>query len=247
LSWDLNYTFSKSIDDASGIQTSGVFGQAFILNALRPEDNRAVSDFDVRHIININGIWELPIGRGKTFGSGMNKWADGLIGGWQVSGIFRYNTGFPISGVSANFVDIAGWPTNWNSRSFVVRTRPVSSNPTNHGPGGVPNLFADPTTAYQSFRVAAPGETGDRNAIRYPGYIVMDLGLAKSWGMPWAENHKVQLRVDAFNVTNTQRFTAADTIFGLDPYLSSPSRTFGNFGAIQGTPRVIQFAIRYDF
>lgn len=247
LTWDFNYTLSKSIDDASGLQTSGVFGQAFILNALRPEDNRSVSDFDVRHIINFNSVFELPFGRGKTYFSNMSKVADAFLGGWQISSIFRFNTGYPISGVSANFVDIAGWPTNWNARSFVVRTRPISSSPTANGPNGVPNLFTDPTQAYQSFRVAAPGETGDRNALRYPSYIVLDFGLAKSFQMPWNENHRIQIRADSFNLTNTQRFTLAESIFGLDPYRDTPSTTFGNFGAIQGAPRIFQFAIRYDF
>jgi hypothetical protein len=248
LTWDFNYTFSKSIDDASGIQTSGVFGQAFILNALRPQDNRSVSDFDTRHIININGVFELPFGRDRYFFSNMNKYTDLVLGGWQLSSVFRYNTGVPISGVSANFVDIAGWPTNWNSRSFVVRVRDVQTSPNKtSGEGGVPNLFRDRTAAYQSFRVAAPGETGDRNVLRYPGYIVMDLGLAKTFKMPWNENHKVQFRVDTFNLTNTQKFTDVDSIFGLDPFRETPSSTFGNFAAIQGTPRVIQFALRYDF
>jgi hypothetical protein len=57
----------------------------------------------------------------------------------------------------------------------------------------------------------------------------------------------VQFRVDAFNVSNTQRFALADTIFGLDPYREQPSSTFGNFSSIQGTPRILQFALRYDF
>ena len=66
LSLDFNYTLSKSIDNASGLQTSTSYGTAFILNPLRPEDNRAASDFDVRHIINANGIWQLPVGRGTA-------------------------------------------------------------------------------------------------------------------------------------------------------------------------------------
>lgn len=248
LTWDFNYTFSKSIDDASGIQTSGVFGQAFILNALRPKDNRSVSDFDTRHIFNVNGVFDLPFGKGRYFFNDMNKYANAVLGGWQLSSVFRYNTGVPISGVSANFVDIAGWPTNWNSRSFVVRTRDVSTSPNGtSGQGGVPNLFRDRTAAYQSFRVAAPGETGDRNLLRYPSYIDLDLGLAKTFNSPWNENHKIQFRVDTFNLTNTQKFTDVDSIFGLDPFRDTPSSTFGNFAAIQGSPRVIQFAIRYDF
>lgn len=244
ISWDANYTFSKSLDDASGIQTSGVFGAAFIHNALRQKDNKSVSDFDVRHIFNMNSIVELPFGKGRRFLNGSNSFVNGLIGGWQLSSIFRFNTGYPITD---GFVDIAGWPTNWNIRSYVTRIRSVSTSPTSNGPGGVPNLFSDPTAAYQSFRNAAPGETGDRNVLRYPSYWVLDMGLAKSFNMPWKEGHKIQFRVDTFNLTNTQHFTTADTIFGLDPFRDTPSTTFGNFGAIQGTPRVIQFAIRYDF
>ncbi len=248
LTWDFNYTFSKSMDDASGVQTSGVFGQAFIHNALRPEDSRSVSDFDVRHIINVNGVFELPFGRGKTFFGNMPKVADAIFGGWQLSSVFRFNSGYPISGSSANFVDVGGWPTNWNARSYVVRVSPIEASPNNtSGVGGVPNLFTDRTAAYKSFRVAAPGETGDRNAIRYPCYIVMDIGLAKTFRSPFGENHRIQLRVDTFNLTNTQKFTVVDSIFGLDPYRDTPSPTFGNFGAIQGSPRVIQFALRYDF
>ena len=245
LTWDANYTFSKSMDDASGVQTSGVFGAAFIHNALRQEDNRSVSDFDVRHIFNVNSIWELPIGRGKTFFGDMGKIANGFLGGWQLSSVFRYNAGFPITD---GFVDIAGWPTNWNIRSYVTRVRNIQTSPTVNGAnGGAPNLFSNPTAAYQSFRNAAPGETGDRNVLRYPGYIVLDLGLSKSFSMPWREGHKIQIRFETFNVSNTQKFNSADTIFGLDPFRDSPSTTFGNFGAIQGTPRVMQFAIRYDF
>ncbi len=244
LTWDANYTFSKSLDDASGVQTSGVFGAAFIHNALRQRDNFSVSDFDVRHIFNMNSVFELPIGRGKTFFNGMGPVTNALFGGWQVSSIFRFNTGLPITD---GFVDIAGWPTNWNVRSYVTRVRDVQTSPTKNGANGSPNLFSDVTAAYQSFRNAAPGETGDRNVLRYPGYIVLDMGLAKSFSMPWREGHKLQIRVDAFNVTNTQRFTTADTIFGLDPYSGTPSSTFGNFSQIQGSPRVLQFAVRYDF
>ena len=49
---------SHSLDDASGLQTSGNFGTALILNPIRQEDNYASSDFDVRHIVNVNGVWQ---------------------------------------------------------------------------------------------------------------------------------------------------------------------------------------------
>jgi len=242
LTWDFNYTFSKSIDDASGLQTSGVYGSAFITNALRQEDNRAVSDFDIRHIINMNSIWELPFGRGKTWLSNSSGLVNGILGGWQLSTIFRYNSGLPTSSP----VDVGGWPTNWNVRSWATATKAVQTSPTRGGGTVSPNLFSDPKAFYNSFRSPSPGETGSRNIIRYPGYIALDAGLAKTFGL--TERTKLQVRWDVFNVTNTQRLTGnADVTNGLDPQFGSPSASFYNFTSIQGTPRVMQFAIRLDF
>ncbi|NJM53778.1 MAG: TonB-dependent receptor, partial [Blastocatellia bacterium] len=113
LTYDINYTFSKSLDNASGLQTGGSYGSQFILNPLRPEDNRSFSDFDTRHIINANFLAQLPIGKGKQFFGNMNGFLDALVGGWQLSGIYRYNSGLP---TSAPF-DQAQWATNWNVQS----------------------------------------------------------------------------------------------------------------------------------
>ncbi|MBK9314104.1 MAG: TonB-dependent receptor [Acidobacteria bacterium] len=242
---DFNYTFSKSLDDTSGLQTSGSYGSAFILNPLRPKDNRAVSDFDARHLINANAVWDLPIGRGRSFGSGMSRALDAVVGGWQFSTIFRWNTGFPAT--SCCF-DAAQWATNWNVQSNGVRTKPLEGVENKK----IANIFADPVAAYRSFRNALPGETGERNFIRLPGYIGIDMGLAKTWAMPWSESHKLQFRWDSFNITNTQRLgTLLATRDGLgldiDPQLGTPPSVFGNFSGIQGTPRIMQFALRYEF
>jgi hypothetical protein len=242
LTWDFNYTFSKSIDGASGLQTSGVYGSAFSTNALRQEDNRAVSDFDIRHIVNFNSIWELPFGRGRHFLKGTNKFVDAFIGGWQLTSIFRYNSGLPTSSP----VDVGGWPTNWNVRSWATATKPVQTSPTRGGGTTSPNLFSDPKAFYNSFRSPSPGETGSRNIIRYPGFIGLDAGLYKSFTI--TEKVKLQARWEVFNVTNTQHLTGnADVTNGLDPQFGSPSATFYNFTSIQGTPRVMQFALRLDF
>lgn len=245
LTWDFNYTFSKSLDDASGLQTSGVFGGAFILNALRQQDNRAVSDFDVTHIVNFNSIWELPVGKGRRFLTDSPGWVNAILGGWQLSTIFRYNSG---EIVGAPF-DVAGWPTNWNVRSNTVRVRDISESPCGNCNNGNPNLFSNSTTAYRSFRSPRPGETGDRNVLRYPSYFVLDAGLSKSFTMPWSENHKIQIRWETFNVTNSARLTGiADFSQGLDPQRNgTPGPSFGNFTGVQGDKRVMQFAFRYSF
>jgi hypothetical protein len=244
LTWDFNYTLSKSIDDASGLQTSGVFGSAFITNALRQRDNRAVSDFDIRHIVNFNSIWDIPIGRGRQFMSSPNKFVNAVLGGWTLTSIARYNSGLPVSSP----VDLGGWPTNWNVRSWAMPIRDIQSSPNRGGNGQNANLFADPVAAYNSFRSPAPGETGARNILRGMGFFSLDAGLYKSFSMPWSENHKLTIRWETFNVTNTQYLQGnADVTNGLDPQFGSPSPTFYNFTSIQGTPRIMQFALRYDF
>jgi len=246
LTMDFNYTFSKSMDDASGLQTSGSYGGAFIINPIRQHDSWSVSDFDVRHIVNFNSVWQLPVGRNRRFSFGGNRWADGVLGGWQLSNIFRWNSGYPISAPYDAFT----WATNWNVQSFGTRIAPIQACPT-RGDTQPPKLFGcDPNKAYQSFRNAKPGETGDRNVFRLPGYVVLDIGLAKTLAIN--ENHKLQLRFEAFNVTNTQRMgTVLSTRdgYGLTDIPSSgPAPTnFSNFTAIQGDRRVMQFGFRYSF
>jgi hypothetical protein len=246
LTLDFNYTLSKSFDNASGLQTSGAFGAAFIVNPLDLRQNRAESDFDVRHIINSNAIWELPIGKGRTFLTGLPGYADALLGGWQLTGIFRWNSGVP----AQTPFDAAQWATNWNVQSNGVRIKDIKAAPTKKGAS--PNLFGDPKAAYQSFRNALPGEVGDRNIFRIPSFITLDMGLGKTFSMPFNENHKLQFRWEVFNVTNTQRLGALlVTREGLglsqDPDLSTPPPVFGNFTGIQGSPRVMQFGLKYNF
>jgi hypothetical protein len=242
LTLDFNYTLSKSIDDVSGLQTDAPF-TPFILNALNIQQQRAVSDFDVRHIINANAVWQLPFGRGKRFLDTSNGVVDAFIGGWQLASIFRWNSGLPVE----TPLDFGGWPTNWNRRNYVTRIRPVEADP-NRGGTTPANLFGDPQAAFQSFRSGRPGERGDRNIFRAPGFVTLDIGLSKSWQMPWSENHKLQFRWETFNVTNTQRLTGVDGFtMGVDPFARTANATFGNFTAIQGTPRVMQFGLRYSF
>lgn len=248
LTMDFNYTLSHSHDDASGLQTSGAYGGAFILNPLRQHDNYSDSDFDIRHIINANAVWEVPVGRGRALFGNSNKVADAIIGGWQLSGIWRWNSGLPFSAP----YDDARWATNWNAQSSTVRIRPVQACPQRGG-----KFFGcNELDAYKSFRNAYPGETGDRNILRLPGYVNLDVGLSKSFNLPWSEKQKLQIRFEAFNVTNTQRMGDVDPSrqgYGLtlDPQnitsLDDIPRQWSNFTSIQGQPRVMQLGVRYSF
>src|SRR5205085_1464551 len=123
-------------------------------------------------------------------------YVNAVIGGWQLSGIFRWNSGLPVFSP----YDAATWATNWNAQSSGVRVNGIEACAT-RGDVNAPKLFGCNTTAaFRTFRNARPGETGDRNVIRLPGYINLDMGLAKTFTMPWGENHKFQIRWDTFNV-----------------------------------------------
>ena len=270
LTMDFNYTLSHSLDDASGLQTGTGYGALFIENPIRQRDNYGNSDFDVRHLVNANAIWELPFGRGRHFLGNAGKLADAAIGGWRMTGIFRWNSGFPIS----TPFDDARWATNWNVQSNTVRIRPFRSCP-DRGGINAPKLFGcDPNGIYQSLRNARPGESGERNTLRLPGYVSLDMGIAKKFQMPWSEKQSLELRIEAFNVTNTQRMgdlTGGRTGYGvgLDPAgspvgcsgtacaaapfsgdLATPLNAptiWSNFSGIQGKPREMQFGAIFRF
>ncbi len=251
LIFDFNYTFSHSLDNASGLQASGAYGSAFIVNALQPDQNYSDSDFDVRHTINANWLVGLPVGRGKMLFHDANKVVNGIFGGWTLTGIFRFNTGLPIQ----TPFEADRWATNWNVQSNGVRVVPLQSQPGDVD--GEPNVFGNPTNALQSFRDARPGEVGDRNVLRAPGYVTLDAGLYKSFALPW-EGQRITFRWEVFNVTNTQRFdgaTIADLSLPQDPFLFKPNAgsEFGKFTSTQAplnetkAGRVMQFALRYEF
>jgi hypothetical protein len=240
LQFDFNYTFSKSIDigsNAERINEFAGFGFASqVINSWSPGQLRAVSDFDTRHQINSNWVYELPLGRGKRFGSGMGKLANAALGGWGLSGIFHWTSGLPWTMGSG-----AGWSTNWQLQGQAVQTGPTGKTGVFTDSSGNPNIFKDTTQAIGAFRFPYPGESGQRNNLRGPGYFELDDGLWKTWN--FSETKLVKFSWEVFNVTNAVRFDAALSAFQYN-------LTFGNFGAFSNTlskPRVMQFSLRFEF
>ncbi|HEU4712608.1 MAG TPA: carboxypeptidase-like regulatory domain-containing protein [Pyrinomonadaceae bacterium] len=251
VTFDFNYTFAHSLDNASGLQNTGNFGTAsLIFNPLNPMLNYADSDFDVRHNITANWLVGIPFGRGKKFLGDAGKFTNAILGGWDLTGIFRWNSGLP---TAARPFAFQRWATNWQISSGMVRVRPVETSPGDFN--GEPNLFADPLAAYLSWRDPRPGEAGDRNVLRSPGYFTLDTGLHKTFNMPW-EGHALTFRWEVFNVTNTQALTGFNgTGLNTDPFLfgGQPPQGFGQMTATQvplgetKSGRVMQFALRYVF
>ena len=237
--FDFNYTFSKSIDLSSDAERitpwSGLGGQ--VINSWDYKALRAVSDFDTTHQVTASWVAELPFGRNKPLAHNVNGFVNALIGGWQLTGIWRWTSGFPFSVFNGSI-----WPTNWQLGGDAT---PVGQLPATgvfkHGDGTV-SVFGNGTDAISSFRHDYPGESGVRNNLRGDGLFNVDMGLAKRWKMPYNENHSIQFRWEVFNVTNSVRFDVQSISPALDQATS-----FGNYTQELSVPRVMQFALRYDF
>jgi hypothetical protein len=237
--FDFNYTFSKSIDLASDAQriqgtTGGLGGQ--VINVWDPNQHRGVSDFDTTHQINANWIADLPFGHGKMLVNDAGPVLDAVIGGWQLSGVARWTSGFPVS-VSNG----ANWPTNWELSGFAQTIGAPKTHKTVASDGSV-NLFADPQgpNGIGAFRALFPGESGQRNTLRGDGFAGLDLGLSKLWHVH--ESQAVRFRWEVFNVLNLNRFNVQSLSLSL-----TKASTFGNYTGLLTSPRVMQFALRYEF
>ena len=239
--FDFNYTYSKSIDLASDAERVGTIGgnAAQIQNAWSPYQFRAPSDFDATHQITANWVADLPFGRGRAFGKDANKALDALIGGWQLSGLTRWASGFPFY-VTNGYQ----WPTDWDLSGNAYQTGPVKTG-TFHSPTdpSIVSAFSTFDAAQGSFREPFPGEAGQRNNLRGPGYFSMDMGLAKRWLMPWSEGQSLQFRWEVFNVFNAVRFDP----LSVNAVMDYSGSTFGQYTRLSTNPRVMQFALRYEF
>ncbi|MCU1305471.1 MAG: hypothetical protein JWN45_166 [Acidobacteriaceae bacterium] len=242
LQFDFNYTFSKSIDVGSNAERVNVFETDFggfgdqVINSWSPNQLRGVSDFDMRHQITADWVWQVPFGRGRHFASGMGKVADAIFGGWGFSGIAHWTSGLPWSMGSGS-----GWPTNWELQGLAVQTSNPGRVGVFHDSQGNPTMFKDSTKAKNAFRFPYPGESGQRNELRGPGYFEIDTGVQKAWKL--TEQQQVKFAWETFNLTNSVRFDAA---LSADNF----ALTFGQFGQYTNTlskPRVMQFSLRYEF
>ncbi len=239
--FDFNYTYSKSIDISSDAERiapwSGLGGQ--IINSWDPKALRAVSDYDTTHQLNANWIVELPFGKGRWIDRDAHGFAEAVIGGWQLSGLARWTTGFPVS-----IGNGATWPTNWQLGGAAIQTGPVHAHTTMR-PDGTVNLFPTDLPATDvglgPFRHDLPGESGNRNTVRGPGFAGLDLGLSKRWKMPFSESHSLVLRWEVFNVPNLKRFDVQTITTDIS------SSSFGVYSGLLTNPRVMQFALRYEF
>jgi len=237
LEFDLNYTYSHSIDNVSLVANQAAFaGYGFICDVVRPTECMGNSDFDQKHIITGNVLYNLPFGRGRAYGATMPFWANEILGGWNISALPSWHSGVAFSTVSSAFV--AGYANN--APAILVGSWSNVAPKAHKTANGSVNLFADQTKALASFQGPVGFQIGTRNNLRGPNYVNFDLGVAKDFPI-YGDNVKLKFRCDAFNAFNHASFNLP---------ASSDITAGSNFGIITSTAnnaRVLQGALRLEF
>jgi len=237
------YTWARSMDDksaAAGVGATGTGYQGF-MNNHDPALDYGPSDFDVDNRFVSSYVWQLPVGRGKRFASTVNRAADLAVGGWQLSGITTFQTGFPY-GVSAT--DINGLLGSTAQRANYVQGCNVHANLTQPFQRLNPACFTNPA-------LGVYGDTS-RNFLRQPGINNWDMAIGKDFS--FTERLKFLFKMDTFNTFNHHQY--AGDVGGLivagsggnEPVSNSVgSATFGQLTGTASSPRILQFSGKITF
>lgn len=244
---DFNYTFSHSIDNFSGVANSvgNPFNnaQSILCDVTNNKACKGNSEFDLTHQITGDIIYDLPFGHGHALGRNSSRWLNEAIGGWQVSSVYIWHTGFafPVQdGVATVSFGATGYPIfNGDARAIAVNPH---SDPNLNGNGI--QLFANPQAALAAFSAPTGLQTGGRDELRGPRFSNFDLAVAKNFPL-WNERYKLQFRAEAYNAFNHPNFALPSSI----------NINATNFGQITSTTsisgdqaaRVMQFALRFEF
>jgi Carboxypeptidase regulatory-like domain len=211
----LAYTYSRAYDDSSNLTD-------VLPNSYDDSAYWGISDNDRPHVLIVNYIYELPFGRGTG-------WLDKLLGNWDVSGVYQYQSGSPFSVRSSD--DFAGVGPG-SGAQFWNQIADPHVTPSGDFTTGIVWFNKD------AFARPAAGTFGvqPRNGLRNPPFWATDFGLRKT--VPLAGSHRLQFRFDAFNVLNHPNWNGPN---------SNP--TSGSFGLITGKngERRIQLAAKYMF
>lgn len=227
-----SYTYSKSLDDTSGIRTQS--SELFPQNDLCIPCEYGPSDFDVRHRVVASFIYDLPFGPGKLYAP--PKFLNAVIGGWEFTTLgtlqtgTAFNMGYNNDNAQTNTIS-GGTPAT--RPNYVPGQSFFQSHPTVGDSGQWVNAGA--------WQQPAPGFLGDtsRNMLHGPGVENFDMSIDKNFNMPFNEHHQFQIRLDAFNAFNHTDFGNPDKYW-----------TDSTGGKITGSAlnaRQLQVGARYTF
>ena len=213
-----SYTWARAIDDSDGYLG---FYAVSPLSAYDSRLNKGNSSLDIRHVFVASALADLPVGRGRMFGSNMSHGLDLVVGGWQMNTIVTAQTGSPFSILYPSYG--GGTSLRANVTGLILQPHSIRGQ-----------YFTG------NFTQPAAGTEGNlqRNSIYGPGLASGDVSLFKTLHL--TERFGAELRAEVYNVTNTPQFTNPDT-----------NPTDGNFGRISGTrlasERQMQMAVRFVF
>ena len=221
----VNYQWSKAIDDSSEAQSWEVSDPG-PRNIFNWDLERSLSAHDIPQSLAVTFLYQLPVGKGKAFGSSMNRFADALVGGWQLSGLMVYQSGIPISmSAPGNGFNFAYQPPNVTSGPAVSISNPTVQEWFNVNAFSVPTPF---TIGSAPRRITELRQDGTHNS---------DISLGKTFVI--REPVSAQFRADFLNLTNTPQFGGPNTAVG--------SSTFGQVTSQANRPRAVQFGLKLTF
>lgn len=250
LMFDVNYTYSKALDQVGDVQNN----LSLISTGFDRDIDYGFSQADRRHVVNGIFTYDLPFGKGKRWLSDGGA-VDRVVGGWYISGIYRTFSGLPffVADSASVFGGLAGVPTAGAIPLVDPSTLGAGVHRGVTGSGGIGtagspatggtglNLFANPEAAYKSFRrmlLSVDGRQGRSMAFRGPWFWNLDFRLGKSTRI--SERVNFEVSADFFNIFNRVNLTTASLS------LNSPT----NFGVISGpanSARSIQMGGRITF
>src|SRR5262245_49676780 len=233
------YTLSKTVDDGSGVTSTG---DNFV-QSQRGEYTwdmnlkRGLASFDVRHSFTTNFSYELPQLDAST------GWRGVVVNGWQLNGILTMSSGFPFSIEEFRTAQQNAIGNRDNLRPSLIPGG--NSNPIRTGN---PDAYVDAS----QFVLAPVGMFGNlgRNTVISPGLVDFDGSLFKNFSL--TENHKIQFRAEFFNLFNHPNFGAPVQSGGINNALlvnsdGTPNANFGQISYTRTPARQIQLALRYTF
>jgi hypothetical protein len=238
-SYLVGYTYSRSKDtrsyDPAFTVVSGANNQSASstpFDIFNRDLNYALSDFDRPHVLQAQGVWELPFGQGQRFAGNITRAMDLLIGGWTLSGQMVAQSGRPMTVYAGS-----------NTVSNVVQTPATCTGCSPdfgslHDEDGLVWYFTPEERA--KFSIPAPGEMGTtgRNFFRGPGGYFINLSLAKRTRV--VGKQILEIRADSTNVTN-------HPTFGF-PTLTTTSPLFGRIrNTVTSVSRKVMLGVKYSF
>lgn len=226
-----NYTYSKCLSDQRTQAKNTANYRAPWLPGFGISADYSLCDVDVANVVHAAGTYELPVGRGRIFGSGMNKWMDAVVGGWDVNFIYTYQSGQPF-----NVACATSTTADFGCNANIVPGQDIYAGGRKQQQWLNPAAFATPATATQvgQLDLTPLGSIGQQ--ARGPGFNNLDSSLFKNF--TFTDALRLQFRAEAFNTTNTAQFAQPSNL----NYTNTTS--FSSITSLRNGPRVLQLALK---